>query len=229
MKELPLEKWRAYLLSQARGDHSSPPQQGPRALTLSRETGAGAHRIGEMVMKILEADQPGAKPWVMFDRSLARKTLSDAFLPESLEPYLPEDARNRVTEVIEELLGSHPPSWTLVQRTNQTIHRLARAGNVILVGRGAHLVTARLPHVLHVRIVAPREFRVRQVMERLHLKALPAAEYVHKGDQAKARYIRRNFEARVQDPLQFHLTINTGRVSFFTAAKIIAGALSLMP
>lgn len=229
MKELPLDKWRAYLLSQARGGDPSPPHHGARSLTLSRETGSGAHLIGEMVMKILESDQPGGKPWVMFDRSLARRALTDAFLPESLEPYVPEDARNRVTEVIEELLGSHPPSWTLVQRTNQTIQRLAQAGNVILVGRGAHLVTAHLPHVLHVRIVAPLEFRVSHVMERLQFTPLHAAEYVRKGDLAKARYIRRNFESRVQDPLQFHLTINTGRVSIPTAAKIIAGILAAPP
>lgn len=35
--------------------------------------------------------------------------------------------------MVDELLGLHPSSWTLVEHTTQTIRRLAVMGNVILV------------------------------------------------------------------------------------------------
>ncbi len=226
MKEPATDKWRAYLLAQAKTPMSNAPKPKVRALTISRETGAGGGAIGHLVMEMMEARLRDRQPWAVFNRDLVKQVLEDSRLPESLEPYMPEDARSRVTEVLEELLGTHPSSWTLVERTNQTILRLAMAGNVVLVGRGAHLVTAQLPHVFHLRVIAPLEVRVKHVMEKKHLRAVEAAEFVRQGDLAKARYLQRNFGAGGRDPLHFHLTINTGRINFLQAAGMVADALT---
>jgi cytidylate kinase len=229
MKTPATDKWRAYLLAQARTPLSDTPRLQARALAISRETGAGGGAIGHLVMEMMEARARDRQPWAVFNRELVKQVLADSRLPETLEPFLPEDARSRVTEVLEELLGRHPSSWTLVERTNQTILRLAMAGHVILVGRGAHLVTARLPHVFHLRVIAPFEVRVKHVMEKNHLKALEAAKFVRQGDLAKARYLQRNFGAGGRDPLHFHLTVNTGRINFLQAAEIVADALAQSP
>lgn len=227
MKELFLDKWKAYLVAQT--DTSSKRQASSpiRGITISRETGAGAITVGRLLMEYLEAKQPAEnfRPWAVFDRELAKKVLQDHKLPETFESYLQEDVSGRITDFLEELLSVHPPSWTLVQHTKHTILRLAMKGNVILVGRGAHIITAQLPHVLHVRLVAPLEFRVRHIMDYYQLKPLHAAEFVRKSDLAKARYIKRHFGVKVQDPLQFHLTINTGLIKFPEAARLIGDTL----
>ena len=230
MKPLPLDQWQAYLVAQARSPLGETPIAAPCAVTISRETGAGASVVAQKVIEILESQHVGnvLYPWAAFDRELVTKALTDHSLPATLAHYMPEDAQSQIIDLVEELLGAHPPSWTLLQQTNETIKRLANRGNVILIGRGSHLVTTHLPHVFHVRLVAPVTSRVSHVMQREHLPALAAAEYVQKGDKAKARYIRRNFGSRVQDPLQFHLTINTGLVGFQKAAEIIARAVSLV-
>lgn len=227
MKQLLLDKWRAYLIAQAATTSKERERLPLRGITISRETGAGAITVGRLLTEYLESKQSHDKhyPWVVFDRDLAKKVIQDHKLPETLEAYLQEDASGRVTDFLEELIGVHPTSWTLVQHANHTILRLAMTGNVILVGRGAHIITARLPHIFHVRLVAPLEFRVRHIMDYYQLKPLNAAELVRKNDLAKARYIKRHFGVKVQDPLQFHLTINTGLVKFPEAAKLIGDAV----
>ena len=57
-------------------------------------------------------------------------------------------------------MGLHPSSWTLVQQTNATILQLAQMGNVILVGRGATVITSKLNNVFHVRLVGSLEKRI---------------------------------------------------------------------
>jgi hypothetical protein len=172
----------------------------------------------------LEALQGSAVsyPWAIFERNLAKRVLEDHRLSQSLEPYLKEDTNNPVHDLVEDLLGIHPPTWRLVQQTNHTILRLAMIGNAILIGRGGHLVTANLDHVFHVRLVAPLNARVRHVADARQVSQRQAASLIEAEDAAKARYIRRNFKIRLQDPLQFHLTINTGRVDFAVAARLIA-------
>lgn len=197
------------------------------AVTISREAGAGAMSVGALVLEYLKSKGAGNpdSPWAVFDRELVKRVLTDHRLPEHFEKYMEEDSRDKVNDLVEDVLGLHPPTTTLVKHTNETILRLALAGNVILVGRGSNLVTAHLKHVFHVRLVAPVEMRIRRVEEYYGLDHAAAVEFVRKSDKARARYIRSNFKAQAENPLQFHLTINTGHIAYPEAARIIGEAV----
>ena len=121
---------------------------------------------------------------------------------------------------MEEVLGLHPSGWTLVQHTTQTILRLAGLGHTILVGRGANVITARLPNVFHVRLVAPLATRIRHAAEYHHLSEAEAV--VNEQDHARRRYLRRYFNAEIDDPTLYDVMLNTGRLGFARTAEVIA-------
>jgi cytidylate kinase len=194
-------------------------------VTISRETGAGAVTIAGLVAELLSGLDPAATPWSVFDRNLVEQALKENELPETLKGFMPEDVTPELQSAFEELLGLHPPTWSLFQAVSKTILRLAQAGNVVLVGRGANLITAPLSHVLHVRLIAPVEKRVKTAAQTYGLGLAEASTFVRKTDRARARYVAGYFEKRIDDPLQYHLTINTGFVSFETAARLIADAV----
>lgn len=54
-----------------------------------------------------------------------------------------------------------PRPGLLREYARETNRKMTASGNVILVGRGAAVISAGLPHVLRVRLVASFEFRVR--------------------------------------------------------------------
>jgi hypothetical protein len=223
-----LDQCRTYLLAHAITAPAGEPRPAPRAVTISRETGAGAITIGELVARSLQERGMGdpRRPWAVFDRNLVKQVLVDHKLPLELEKYMPEDAADRVEDLVEDLLGVHPAARTLAEHSTHTIHRLAQRGNVILVGRGGNRVTAHLKHVFHVRLIAPRDVRIRHVGEYYSLSRKKAAEFVRKSDVARARYVRRHFHASISDPLQYHITINTAAVDYPTAARLIVEAVS---
>ena len=194
------------------------------AITISRETGAGAITIGQLAAKILDDRCPGSPkvPWAVFERNLAEKVLQEHNLPATLERFMPEDTPFPLNDAVDEMLGLHPSSWTLVEHTTHTIRRLAFMGNVILVGRGSNIIAARMPHVFHVRLIAPLKERVRHIEEYYQLKPAKAAEMVRDLDDARSRYVRRYFRVDVADPLHYHLTINTTHTGFQKTAQIIA-------
>lgn len=194
------------------------------SITLSREAGAGAVTIAKLALEILKAHHPGPVPWTLFDRDLVEKVLEDHHLPKTIKQFMPENMVFELTGAVEEMLGLHPDSWTLIQHTADTILRLASAGHVIIVGRGANIVTARLRNVLHVRLVAPVDQRIRHVREFYNISREEAEAYVQKTDRARRRYVKQHFDAAIDNPLDYHFTINTGRVSFENAARLIADA-----
>ena len=214
----------SYLQSQAALPENARESQ-PLSIAISRETGAGGKTIAELLCQKLAAAEksPNAHPWAVFDSSLAKRVLEDHELPPNLERFVTEDARLLPVEaIVEEVLGLHPSGWTLAQHTTKTILRLAGPGHAILVGRGANVITARLPNVFHVRLVAPLLARNRRAAEFYHLSEADAAKLVREQDHARRRYVRRYFNSEIDDPTLYDVTLDTGRLGFAGAAEIIA-------
>ncbi|MBV8212260.1 MAG: cytidylate kinase-like family protein [Verrucomicrobia bacterium] len=226
MRVSSLEKFNRYLQLQATIQGKVPLRQQP-SITISRESGAGATTVAHMV-----ADQLNAivKPveteaaWTVFDKNLAREVLVEHKLPLDLEKFMVEDALLPVESIVEELLGLHPNTEWLAQQTTKTILRLASMGRVVMVGRGAEVITQLLPYVFHVRLVAPLSKRVNQEAEFYGLSPNEAAMKVSEEDQARHRYLRRYFGADNDNPLLYHLVINTAKTGFADAAEIIVQA-----
>ena len=226
MKFAPLDPCRAYIKAQVSSGTQTPKTVRP-VITISREAGAGGVSIAELTAKLLNeaAKKEEGPPWTVFDRNLVERVIEDQDLPKTLERFMPEDVRPNLEDAVEEILGLHPSTWTLVQHTTQTILNLARLGNVILVGRGANIITAKFPHAVHVRLVAPKEIRVRE-LETMHgMSHAEALDFVGKTDRARRRYVQRYFDTAIADPLNYSLTINTGRLDFQTVARLIAEAV----
>jgi hypothetical protein len=93
-----------------------------------------------------------AAPPLAFTGNLPGKILEDHSLSERVEQFMPEDFRFPMTESFEFLLGLHPRPGLLREYARETIRKLVASGNVILVGRGAAVISAGLPHVLRVRL-----------------------------------------------------------------------------
>jgi cytidylate kinase len=201
-------------------------RQAYRAVAISRLTGSGAHSIAEELAILLNQQvPPGNRQWTVFDRNLVEKVLEDHHLPQRLSQFMPEDRVSEMRATINELLGLHPPSWTLVSQTSETILRLADLGSVILIGRGANVVTNKLGYVFHVRLVSPLEARIATIQKSRNISLRQASELIQAEDGGRARYVKQHFGADINNPLLYHLVINTERMPVPAAAKLIADAM----
>jgi cytidylate kinase len=196
-----------------------------RAVTLSRQAGCGAVRVAEKLADYLQQHSPPSGPkWTVFDRQLMAKVLEDHNLPRHLAKLLPEDRVSRVQYFIADIFHVHPSENTMLKLIAETVLQLAELGNVIIVGRGANIVTARLPHVFHVRLVADLEDRVRRIARDDHKSVEEARRFCLEEDPARTRYLKTYFNADINDPLRYHLVINTSRIDYESAARMIGEA-----
>jgi cytidylate kinase len=194
-----------------------------RAVTISRQSGCGAHAVAEkLAARLQTVVLPGAPPWMVYDRNLVEKVLVDHHLPGHLARFMPEDHVSAINDTMDQLFGLHPPLETLVQQTSETILRLAERGNVIILGRGANFLTAGRPHVLHVRMVASLERRIENMQHFENLSRKEATDRIHREDLGRQRYLKRHFDKDINDPLLYHLVINTDWVALEDAARLIA-------
>lgn len=226
LKQAELEAWRSYILSQLEAGRQPPPADGwppGPAVTISYQTGSGAREIAERLVGVLQVAEPkGIVPWTVFDRQLVEKVLEEHELPKALAKFMPEDRRSFIQDVMEELVGLRPPSWVMVPKIAETVLHLANAGHVILVGRGANFITARMPNVFHVRLIASLPKRIERIQIINGLTPAEATKFVKDGDRSRSRYVKEHFHKSVDDDLFYHLTLNTDRIPLADAAQLIS-------
>jgi cytidylate kinase len=138
---------------------------------------------------------------------------------------LPEDRVSQLADFLDEIFEVHPPSRTIVHQTAETMLKLAALGRVILIGRAGNVITSRLPDVFHVRLVAPLEKRIEHAHKYYHMTEAEAQKFCLTEDEGRARYLKKHFHADINDPLLYHMVINTGQLNYDAAARLIGEAV----
>jgi cytidylate kinase len=98
---------------------------------------------------------------------------------------------------------------------------VADSGNVVIVGRGAGFVLHDRPGVFRVFLRAPDGARITTLTTRLDLTEAQARRKMHEVDSNRAAYIKQLYGRDWCDPDEYDLVVNTGRVSYATAAQMI--------
>jgi cytidylate kinase len=198
------------------------PPPGP-AITISHQTGAGAAEISQQLAAILQDGEPkGQAPWCVFDRQLVVHALEEHHVPTRLAKLMPEDRRSYLDDVLDEIAGLRPPSWELVPMLIKSVLHLAEAGHVILVGRGAGVITRRMANVFHVRLVASLQKRIERMQKLANLSAKEAEKFIARRERGRGRYLRAYFHTRVDDDSNYHLVLNTDLLPLRDVAELIA-------
>ena len=115
------------------------------------------------------------------------------------------------------------PSYTSVFEA-LTFEQASR-GNVVIVGRGAQIILREIPGVARVRIVAPKDIRVKRIMERLNFSRDEAEDYAHKYDHERENLVRSIFQSDPQDWSLYDVIVNTERFSAGDAAQFVIDAV----
>ena len=194
-------------------------------ITISREFGAGGSQVAQRV-----ADTLG---WSVVDNELieavaARAGLSAEEVAEREEKgptFIQRLARALVASPEYVYLARTPVEEIdeprLVRITETVVQEIARQGKVVMVGRATPAVLSSEVDAIHVRVVAPREYRVREVMKRLSINEEAAGKKVDEMDENRRRYHREYYDRDWADPTVYHLVINTGALGWDGAAGVI--------
>ena len=111
-----------------------------------------------------------------------------------------------------------------IEVTSAVVMDLAKARNVVLIGRGSNMILKDMQGALHVNLQAPSELRAKIIMEREHLTLEEAEKFIADRGKARATYYKKFFKVDCDDPTLYHMVINMGVLSVKTAAEIVAHA-----
>ncbi len=195
-------------------------------ITISRQYSAGGSIVALAVAKALDWD-------VVDDAFIEEVAERTGFAREEIEgleervpSFIERFAQSSAASLPENLVVS--PNWIdqpdvmrLAQVTRDVVEDLGRRDRVVLVGRAAAAVLARERNAIHVRLVAPIEYRVRQAIERLGVPEKKAQSHLEEIDDNRARYHLELYDRDWNDPIHYHFVLNTGLIGSEGAAQVI--------
>ncbi len=117
-----------------------------------------------------------------------------------------------------------PTGENFQSAVEKVVRILASEGKAVIVGRGGNFVLHDHPHTLHVRLIAPLGMRTENIMSVMELDRTQAEKYAVETDRKKSAYIRHYYNAKIDDPANYHITMNLGRFSVPKASALIASA-----
>ncbi|HKT60600.1 MAG TPA: cytidylate kinase-like family protein, partial [Gemmatimonadales bacterium] len=190
-------------------------------ITISRQFGAGgsivarqvAERLGWRVVDNELVEQVAARAGLSPEHVAEREERVSTFVERlartlaaaSPDVFPPPESAGAVVDV---------PETDLVRITEKVVAEVAAQGRVVLVGRAAPAVLSREADALHVKLVAPRAFRIQVAADRLGCAGDKAAAVLDRTDRMRERYLREYYRRDWNDPVNYHLVLNTGVLGF---------------
>jgi cytidylate kinase len=191
--------------------------QGPW-ITISTQLGAGGTEL---------AGKVGARlGWQVFDKEIVEEIAKHTHTRERVLSRLDGHAVGAFEDYVVHLFVPHDPGRSAyVLEMMRVVWAIARQGQAVLVGRGAHwLLDPR--YGVRVRAIAPAAQRVARVVRTEGLSEPEATQRVEHDNADRARFMRQVYKKDIDDPLGYDLVVNLGTLDVDRAAEVVAAALA---
>lgn len=192
-----LTKWHAQKIMKAK----QAVKPGP-CIAISREPGSGGSEIARQLSKELGMDLIGAQ--------IIHEVAKRADMSEKVIASLDEKEVRMIDSWLDSFFQSrHIWPDEYIQHLTHVISTIGRQGNTIIVGRGAQFI---LPpaETFRLRLIAPRDIRIRNVMRDSGCDFAEAERYVYKTESDRNAFIRKHYHVDWTTPGLYDLIVNTG-------------------
>ena len=146
------------------------------------------------------------------------------------EPYFGRGLDSLPPETYAELAGGTSATAVkvddkaFIEATTKVLKDLYQKGNVVIIGRGANIILADTPGVMHVGLMAPLEVRIQTLMQREHMGRDEAQVYVDELERARVAYFKKFFKVSPDEPTLYHMMLNMDKMEPKTAADVVSHA-----
>jgi hypothetical protein len=196
-------------------------------VAISREYGCEALPLSKQLVETLNERFRPSIPWISYDRELLDKVGRQPDIRRTLLDTLEERRREKTSRLFDNIMVHNGPDAVAVRDLAETIRALAVHGHSVLVGRGSSLVTQDLKNGLHIRLVAPRSWRIHAIATNRDLSYREAEKHVTDGEKQRRHYLETFFVIDPNHPFHHDLVIDNSRFNLAQIVEIIFTALSV--
>src|SRR5216684_2106812 len=208
-------------------------------ITIGRQFGAGGSTVGEMLAEELHVD--------VLESQIIDEVAHRLQLPKEeveAEDEQPGSLLSRLLIALgsassEPLIPPEATAWNppnadpafdtrkaVLQITQHVIQEAARAGNVVIIGRGGAYLLHDFPGALHVFLGASKSVRVKTIMDHLKIATEEEArKLMDRTDENWTAYIKQVYGHDRNLAGHYDMVLDTGRLGYETTVEVMVTSL----
>ena len=196
-------------------------------ITISREYGCGGYEIAELVVSELNHAYKQHPIWGAYDKLILDRISSDMGITNALADTLTGSARRKMTELFQTTFSTFPPQVAVYRKLAEVVRMLAINGHVVIVGRAGNAITRDMPFGMHVRIIAPMDWKIERIMKLTNISKKDARGLIREKTDDRESFLKEFVKFESRDPHNYDLVINNADYTVENAAMLIIEALKL--
>ena len=195
-------------------------QPGP-VICISREVGCGAVNIARLLAYELDK-QSSCKKWKVLSKEIIEESARELNMePNKLRRYLNEGDRGLFDEILSAFTEKRFKSERKINKTLiDLIYSFAHDGQCIIVGRASHIIARDIEKSLFIKLIAPYDWRVKQIMEKMNMNLREATDFIEKTEKERQNLIK-HLAGENNNDVQFDLIINLAKLNITQMIDII--------
>ncbi len=196
-------------------------------VSISREYGCGGFEIASIISEMLNDEYKAEPVWGAYDQNILEKLSDDMGFSKDLAETLTSNARNQIAELFSYAFSNLPSQLMVYKKLAEIIRTLATKGNVIIVGRGANIITQDMKNGLQVKMVAPFEWRVDRVSKLFKMGKDDAKKMIMEKTKTRRSVFNEIIKYDVMNPNHYHMVINNSRCNSEESARLIIQTMKI--
>jgi len=186
-------------------------QQGP-VICISREVGCGGVNIAKLLASELDK-QSLCRKWRVISKEILEESARGLEMdPNKLRNYLKEGDRSIFDDVLSAFSEKRFKSDRKISKALIDLElSFANDGFCIIVGRAGHIITKDIEKSLLIKLTAPLDWRIKQIMEKNNLKLRGAIEFIEKTEKERENF-RKHIAVDHTQNEEFDMCLNLSRM-----------------
>ena len=198
-------------------------------ITVSRETGCSGNPFVKDLCNFLNNlnfDSKHPQKWQWVNKEIIYETANELEVhPKRVYKLFRGEPRKLMDEIVESLSARYYINDRQVTKAvREIVKRFAAQGRVIILGRGGVGLTRHIKKSLHIKLYAPKEWRIDQIAKKLELSHKEAKAFVERTDKTRNHLIEKFTDVECSNDA-FDLAFNTMSMKSYEIFNAISGAL----
>lgn len=188
------------------------PVAGP-VITISREIGCNGLKLAARIADHLNSKKAEAN-WKVISKEVFHESAKELKMdPEKVRKALHQQEKFTFDDMLKAFSDKNYKTDLMIVKTmKRVILQIATEGNCIIVGRGGHVIAANIKKALHIRFIAPLEYRINTTMHNNHLNREEAINFIKQVDKERTAFRKAILKQDPQNEI-YDITINRAAFS----------------
>lgn len=197
-------------------------EPGP-VITISREYGCPSKILADAVVEKLRLIDPETQShpfrWKWIGRELLEESAKDLKVdPQHINHIFDYHERSIIDDILAATKkdGSYKSDHAIKKSIGKVIHSISERGHVVIVGRAGVAISREIKKSLHVRLMAPLDWRISRIIQNQNISKEKALDMITEKDTNRKRFLEYYLGQKFQQHI-FDVVFNCG---FLTLEEI---------